>query len=147
MTVLVSKAEITNFIPQRKPIVMIDSVICCEEMNIETTFEIQNNNIFLIKNKLSESGLLENIAQSAAAKVGYECHEQNIPVPLGFIGAISKIKVFKLPLVGQIIHTYIDILREVFDVTIVRGLVKLEGEILIECEMKIIIASETDAIH
>lgn len=142
MSELISKEEITNYIPQRSPIIMIDTIESCEVKCIETTFEILPDNIFVSNGEMSESGLLENIAQSAAAKVGYECHKKKIPVPLGFIGAINKIEVSNHPKVGEKINTFIEIQREVFGVTIVKGMSKVDDIVLISCEMKIVIASE-----
>lgn len=118
---------------------MIDQIQSCDERNITTTFEIKSDNLFLTEDQFSESGMLENIAQSAAAKVGYECEKKQIPVPLGFIGGISKIRINRFAKIGDNICTEINVEREVFGVTIVKGRCFLADELLAECEMKIII--------
>lgn len=130
---------ITDYIPQRPPMVMIDQINSCEGKNIETSFEVKSDNQFLFDQRLSESGMLENIAQTAAAKVGYECLKKNIPVPLGFIGAISKVEIADYATVGQTITTQVEVTREVLNVTIVNGTCLLNGRILAQCEMKIIL--------
>ncbi|MGL1886416.1 MAG: 3-hydroxyacyl-ACP dehydratase [Reichenbachiella sp.] len=140
MSPIVGKEEIQNYIPQHPPIMMIDNIMMCDEQRVETGFLVREDELFLLGGKLSESGLLENIAQSAAAKVGYECHQRNVPVPLGFIGGISKVKVNALPSVGSTIKTVVNIDKEIFGVTIIKGESFLEDESLVSCEMKIIIA-------
>lgn len=130
---------ITDYIPQRTPMVMIDRINSCETKNIETSFEVKSDNQFLLGERLSESGMLENIAQTAAAKVGYECLEKNVPVPLGFIGAISKVEIADYATVGQTITTQVEVTREVLNVTIVNGTCLLDGRVLAQCEMKIIL--------
>lgn len=130
---------ITDYIPQRAPMVMIDQIISCVEKHIETSFEVKPDNQFLLGDRLSESGMLENIAQTAAAKVGYECLEKDVPVPLGFIGAISKVNIADYAKVGQTITTQVEVTREVLNVTIVNGKCLLDGKELANCEMKIIL--------
>ena len=124
MIQLISRDQITDYIPQRAPMVMIDAILVCDHLSIRTSFDIKNANIFLTNGKFSESGLLENFAQSAAAMVGFDCHQKNLPVPLGFIGGISKVKIFHHPVVGQTIYTHVEVLRVVFGVTMVRGVCK-----------------------
>ncbi|SMD32183.1 Predicted 3-hydroxylacyl-ACP dehydratase, HotDog domain [Reichenbachiella faecimaris] len=134
-----NKRPITDYIPQRPPMVMIDQIKSCEGKNIETSFEVKADNQFLSGQRLSESGMLENIAQTAAAKVGFECLEKNVPVPLGFIGAISKVEIAEYATVGQTIITQVEVTREVLNVTIVNGTCLYKGKVLAQCEMKIIL--------
>ncbi|MEO9850665.1 MAG: 3-hydroxyacyl-ACP dehydratase [Reichenbachiella sp.] len=130
---------ITDFIPQREPMVMIDKIITCEGNTITTSFLVKSDNQFLSGNRFSESGMLENIAQTAAAKVGYECLKNNEPVPLGFIGSINKVGVVDYALVEQVITTEVIIQREVLNVTIIKGTCMLGDKDLATCEMKIIL--------
>ena len=44
-----------------------------------------------------EPGLVENIAQTAAARAGYISHTENKPVLVGYIGAVNNLQVFSLP--------------------------------------------------
>lgn len=130
---------ITDYIPQRPPMVMIDLIKSCEGNRIETTFEIKSDNQFLSEERLSESGMLENIAQTAAAKVGYECLNKKLPVPLGFIGAINKVEILDYATIGQMVNTQVEVTREVLNVTIINGTCLLDGQVLAKCEMKIIL--------
>jgi hypothetical protein len=64
---------------------------------------------------------------------------QNIPVPLGFIGAIKDLEIFELPPIGTVLETEIKLLHQVFDVAIISGIIRSAGKVLVQCEMKIVI--------
>jgi len=122
---------------------MIDDLITANENIATSNFLIDNKNILAEDNVFSVSGLLENIAQTAAAQVGYLSVQNNVPVPIGFIGAISKVLVQKLPQVNSKIETIIEVKQEVFNITLIAGEVKQDGELLISCQMKIMIDKKT----
>jgi len=136
---LVSQDHISSIIPQKEPFVMIDELMSCDEINSKTKFLVKADNILIDNDELSEAGLTENIAQTAAAGFGYLSQKNNKPVLVGFIAAIKNLEVFALPKIGEIIETTVAITNQVFDVTIISGRVKRNGELLASCEMKIFI--------
>ena len=136
---LVSKKEILTLIPQRKPIVMIDTLESCNDKGATTTFEILEDNIFCVNGEFTESGLVENIAQTAAAHAGYLCKINNIPVPIGFIGAIKNLEIKKLPKQNNRLRTSIVIENEVLGVMLIQGSVMVGEEQMACLEMKIVI--------
>ena len=133
------KTPVTSLIPQRAPMVMISRVMAYSKEGIQTELDITSENIFVSKDQFSESGMLENIAQTAAALVGVEAREKDNEVPLGFIGGINKVKVFGFAAVKETIVTKVEILQEVFNITLVRGKCFNLDKLLLECEMKIVI--------
>ena len=147
MSAIVTKEEITHYIPQRIPFVMVDTMENQSTLHAVSTFHILPSNLLLENGYFTESGLLENIAQTAAANVGYECAKKNIPVPLGFIGAISKIKCHQLPAVNSTITTKITVLQEVFGITLIEGVAFENDTKLIECQMKIMIQNKPDEVR
>jgi 3-hydroxyacyl-[acyl-carrier-protein] dehydratase len=139
MSVLVDKSQITEYIPQKSPIVMIDTLNYCEGNVTKTTFLIEASNIFVKDNVLHEPGIIENIAQTAAAKAGYEVKKLGKEPVLGFIGAIKDLKIHSFPKVGDLLETTVTIKNEVMDVTIIEGISTCGGIKVAECEMKIFI--------
>jgi len=133
------KIPILSLIPQRAPMVMISRVIGYSKNQIHTEFDLDCENIFVTNDVFSESGMLENIAQTAAAMVGMEARKNRKEVPLGFIGGINKVKVFAYAAVASTINTKVEILQEVFNITLIRGKCFKLDELLLECEMKIVI--------
>lgn len=136
---LVSKEHITEYIPQKPPIVMIDTLEYCEGPVTKTTFKIEEGHLFVKDGILHEPGIIENIAQTAAAKAGYEVKKHGREPLLGFIGAIKDLKIYGFPKVGELLETTVTIKTEVMGVTIIEGVSVSNGNKIAECEMKIFI--------
>ena len=133
--------DILAFIPQRPPFVMVDELVAVDSNTGTTKFRVSADNIFIVNGRLTEPALIENIAQTAAARIGYICSQKQEPVPVGFIGAVQNLRVVALPEQGQLLETAIEIKNQVFDVTIITGKISCNGSVLAQCEMKIFIQS------
>nr|AUN35638.1 3-hydroxydecanoyl-[ACP] dehydratase [uncultured bacterium] len=136
---LVTKENIISYIPQKPPFVMIDELVSSDENTTRTGFKVRLDNIFVEEGILKAPALVENIAQTAAARAGYITTQQNLPVLVGFIGAIKDLEIFDLPKINDNLETEIIIKTQVFDVTLISGTVSCNGRILAQCEMKIFI--------
>lgn len=136
---MVTIDNIQLLIPQRPPFVMIDSLISCGEHNTTTGFAIRADNIFVENGLFKEPGLVENIAQTAAARAGYISQQQNKPVDVGYIGSVNNLKVFSLPKTGDELITEITIENQIFDVTLILGKITCNAELIAQCNMKIFI--------
>lgn len=133
---------ILGLIPQRPPIVMVDSFFGIEENCSYSGLTVTSDNIFCEAGKLQEPGIIEHIAQSAAARIGFIYTRQGAQVPLGFIGSVDKLRIYNLPEVGMKLFTEITVVQEVFDITLVSAQVKAGEELIAECQMKIFIKKE-----
>lgn len=129
-------------IPQKPPMVMVDRLINIAEKTTITSFLIREDNIFCKDGCFTEPGLIENMAQSAAAGVGAKPGIKSGEAPIGFIGGIRNLKISSLPAVGDEIQTTITVTHEIFDATIVQGEVHLNGELIASCELKIFLVKE-----
>lgn len=116
---------------------MIDGLVSCNETGSITTFQVKAENLLVQDGKLSEAGITENIAQTAAAGLGYVTLRSNSPIEIGYIAAVKNLEIFAQPEVGDVIETNVTIINRVFDVTIVSGSVKCGDIPLAKCEMKI----------
>lgn len=140
---LVSEDKILQLIPQRPPMVMFHELWSCDSKKVVTRFTVRKDNIFLDENGLSASGLLENMAQTAAARIGWLMKNQpgsenNMP-PVGVIGSIKNFRLHFRPAPGSILETTVDIEHEVLQATIVKGRVEVNGILAAETEMQIFI--------
>ena len=88
---------ITSLIPQRPPFVMVDRVLSCDTTDAVTEFAIREDNIFLDDMKLSAAGIIENMAQSCAARMGCINRMHNESVKIGFIGDIRDCHIIRQP--------------------------------------------------
>lgn len=138
MQVLFKGEEIKELIPQRYPIMMVDIFYDADDANAHTGLTIASDNIFCRDGKFTEPGLIEHIAQSASAFAGYSARKNNLPTPIGFIGEVKKFKPAMLPPAGSELHTYIHIVSEVMNITLLQAETKLpDGELVATCQMKI----------
>ena len=93
-------ANIIDLIPQRAPIVMVDEFLGIDGNVSKTRFTIHEDNIFVDENRISECGIIEHIAQSAAARVGYIFKSNNQPIPIGYIGSVNNFELKRHPQIG-----------------------------------------------
>ena len=129
--------NILDLIPQRAPIVMVDEFLGIDNNVSRTRFTVYNDNIFVNNGEFSECGLIEHIAQSAAARVGYIFKSKNLPIPIGYIGSINNFVIYQNPKVGEAINTTIEIIQEVFNITLIQAYCHIDGEEIASCRMKI----------
>lgn len=135
-----SKIDIHELLPQQEPFVMVGSLVKIDERITVTQSEVKGNNIFVDGNFLSASGLVENIAQTCAARIGYvNKYILKKDIQLGFIGAIRNMEIKSLPAVGDVIETTVDVIEEVFGMTLANARVMCNGKTLATTEMKIAI--------
>lgn len=140
--IIASGNDLIALIPQRPPFVMIDTLFFADKVKTVSGFTIPADSILCNNGVFTESGLTENIAQTAAAGVGYVCMKENIPVPIGFIAAIKDLTIHQLPSIGSSITTEVVIENNIMDVTIVRGKVFLKDVLQAECEMRIFLKKD-----
>ncbi len=134
---LVSRHDITRFIPQRDPIVMVHELMEANDEQASTSFTIEPGNVFLSDGYFAEPGLIENIAQTAAVQAGYYYLQNNLPVPIGYIAAVKNLKILHLPKENSTIQTKVRVTNKVLDVTVVEGTIEQQGKLLCSCEMRI----------
>lgn len=121
--------------------VMIDSLDHCEGSMARGRLLVREDNVFFRDGALSESGMIEALAQTAAARTsrmagpGREGEERKAPV--GVIGSISNFRLGFLPAAGQMIETEIEVVYEFMNASVVRGRVTVNGEEACTAEMKI----------
>lgn len=139
---LVSRDHILDYIPQRPPMVMIDELVEASDDHAITRLTVRHDNLFVDDERLTEPGMIENIAQTAAAQVGYQCSQKHIPVPIGYIAAIKNLRIGDMPKLNSQITTSIRVTNHVLDVTVAEGKIEQDGMVCCECEMRIFIKSQ-----
>lgn len=136
---------IEGILPQREPFVMVSQLLHYDEVVTATRFEVKADNIFCQNGKLVASGLIENIAQTCAARIGYiNKYILHRDVNIGFIGAVRNLVIHCLPRAGQTVETRIEVLSSQFGLTLAHGEIHLlDGTLVAEGEMKIALSEKT----
>lgn len=128
---------LNELLPQRPPFVMIDRLLSSDAVYSVTELEVRDDNIFVEDERLTASGLIENIAQTCAARIGYINLNNGGTVKIGVIGSISNLTVTRTPKVGERLTTTIQLLEEVFNVTMVHASIMIGDEEIVSANMKI----------
>jgi len=134
---LAEKQKILNLIPQKAPMAMVDGLLESDQEKTVSTLTIEPDNIFVEEGLFKEPGLIENIAQTAALRAGYEADKNNEKPKVGFIGSVKKMKIYSLPKVGETLNTKLTILMEMENISVIKGEVMVNDKLIAEGEMNI----------
>jgi 3-hydroxyacyl-[acyl-carrier-protein] dehydratase len=129
--------NITELIPQKPPFVFVSKLIKVEEGCAVSLLNIDKNTIFTENGYFQEPGLIENIAQTAAAMNGYFALLKNEKVKLGYIGSVKNLKINQLPKVDSSVQTTVKLEHSVMNVDIIKGIINQNNDIIAECEMRV----------
>ena len=134
--------NVLEFLPQRPPFVMVDKLLSVDDKSACTEFVVTADNIFAENGTFSEAGMIENMAQTCAAGMGYVnvCMYENT-VKIGFLSAVRNLQILRLPKVGETLNTCVYIVENVMDMILVRSEIKIKDEPIAEGEMKIFITN------
>lgn len=133
--------DILKLIPQRKPIIMVDSLLEYSESDILSELTVVADNIFVFESYLQESGLLEHMAQTVAMHTGYSFFIREEQAPKGYIGSIQKAEIIRLPKNGEKIQSRAEIVQEFMGVTLVNITSYIGDQVIATSQMKTVIAS------
>ena len=125
------------FIPQRPPFVLVDNILSCDETTVVTDFHIPEDHILVENGLLSEAGLMENVAQTCAARIGWL--NQTRPVRIGVIGSINNFEILQLPKAGKKVVTNVTLESSVFEAIIVSAEVSCDSQPAARCKMKVFV--------
>lgn len=128
-----------DILPQRYPFIMIDRLTYYDKELTRTCFTVCQDTLFASDGKMLATGVIENMAQTCAARLGYYNLISGLPVKIGFIGAVSRFHLSRMPIVGETLDTTIYVKEEVFGMTLVDAETRIGDEVIATAEMKIAI--------
>lgn len=138
------KIDIRSLLPQRDPFVAVDHLVQYDDTEVVTETVVKSDSLFTEDGRLTAAGLMENIAQTCAARIGF--HTLYVlgreTVDIGVIGALRNMEIHALPPVGQTLTTRVTVREEAFGITLVEASVTSEGQLMAEGEMKIALKNE-----
>jgi len=117
---------------------MIGRLTHFDTVRTVTETDITAGNIFADDGLFSASGLIENIAQTCAARIGYiNKYVLKKGIQLGFIAAVRHLEVLELPKVGDTITTTVEVKQELLGMTLAEAQVTCGDKLLVKTEIKI----------
>ena len=142
-----AELNILDLLPQRPPYIMVDRLTHYDPKTATTLFTVREDNLFCRNGLMEEAGLVENIAQTCAARTGFKhflehTDKENDKIKIGVIGMISSMEMKRCPLVGETLETSMVIEEEIFSITFVSAEVKIDGIPVASCRMKLFLKDE-----
>lgn len=131
--------DIRELIPQRPPILLVDGLESVEGDTAVSTLTVRADNCFTDEDGLlAEAGVVEHIAQSASALVGYKAVQAGATAPpMGYIGEVKKFRLHRLPRMGEVLRTTVSFGTEVEGVTLLSAETRAGEELIASTQMKI----------
>lgn len=140
--------EISNFLPHRKPFLMVDKVLELTDDFVATSFVIKEDCILVENNMFSEVGIVENAAQTCSAIVGKSYFDDDDiegkgTKLIGFISTIKKTEIIKIPSIGQMITSKAKLISrfdtDAYSICTLECITSIADETVAICEMNLFI--------
>jgi predicted hotdog family 3-hydroxylacyl-ACP dehydratase len=130
--------DIAELLPQGPPFILVDKLLFSDETTSRTSFRITAESPLVDNGRFGEGGLLENIAQTAAAGSGYHALRTGGAVAAGFIISVSNFIITALPGIGDELLTETRVQMRIPDIIVISGEVTCKERVIATCEMKIL---------
>ncbi len=145
---------IEELIPHRPPMVLVDRVVQVNGLETETAFLVTPDCLFVAHGKLSEMGMLENLAQTSFVFLNYFFIEPDEVLwdkkkdNLGVISTILDLHVAKLADVGQELHTHtlteLVFTSDFLKICNIQGTISVDGEVALQATMKMLLQTKDE---
>ena len=129
-----------GLIPQKEPIVLVDRLLASNEGCSVSDFLIRKECVFVENGRFVSAGLLENIAQTCALRIGYLNRGQKVRI--GVVGAVKNFSVVRFPAVGETLTTTVKEVLYVDPALVVSAETRIGNETIATCEMKVFLTDQ-----
>lgn len=135
--------DVHGILPQQEPFVMIDTLTHFDMSSSSTETTLREDNIFVEEGRFSAAGMLENMAQTCAARIGfYNKYILHKDVQVGVIGAVRDYNVIKLPSVGSVLSTRVDIIEDIFGMTLADASISCQDDVIATARIKLAVRTD-----
>ena len=133
--------DIKRLIPQREPFIMVDEIEGTDGTHAVSALTVHSGNYFMLPDgTMSETGLIEHIAQSCSALMGNVALEQELDhPPVGLIGEVKHFECQRRPKSGEKVCTTIEFGFTFGNITIATGESHVNDEPIAKVQLKIFV--------
>jgi acyl dehydratase len=117
---------------------MVDRLLESNGTLTRTSFRITADNPLTTNSRFGMAGLIENMAQTAAAGAGFAAFAAGGAVSSGAIVAINNLEITRLPELGEELTTEITVTARVADIVVISGRITCGPSVIATGEMKIL---------
>lgn len=135
--------DVHMLLPQQEPFVMVGSLVQCDDTATVTETLVAADNLFVDHGVMRTTGMIENIAQTCAARIGYDNkYIRKKDVQIGVIGAVRKLHVDGHPHVGDTLTTRVVVVQELLGVTLANATVAVGQQTLATAQIKLAVKDD-----
>ena len=142
---LVSKENITAYIPQKEPFILVHRLMEASKEKLVSEFVVEEDCPLLDGDELKEVGCIENMAQTVAAGFTYidkEAAGEDAEPKIGFIGSVNKFVLNRKLKVNETLTTEVIPQMSFENITLVEASIYSNDELIASCELKIAIVDD-----
>ena len=140
----IQENDARSWLPQQPPFVMIDRLTEVTDVHTQSQFFVAADNIFVSDGRLVAEALIETMAQTCAARLGYLNSLDGMTEPtIGYIGAVKGYNIMRCPRVGETVTVDVDITGQVFNMFLTQSTARVGEEVVASAEMKIAVTQDT----
>lgn len=133
----ITKIDVKEVLPQRPPFLLVGKMLSYDEGNMVTQYCVTGNEPLYEDGSLRAEGLVENMAQSCAARVGYiSKYILHQPLKIGYIGSVKGFKCFARPVAGDVLETTVNLVSEFAGITLCDVTIRRGDEVIATTSMK-----------
>ena len=135
--------DIRTLLPQQPPMVMVDWLLSADGKSATTELLIREENIFVSEGRLNAYALIEVMAQTAAAQLGYDNSLRgDNEVRVGYVGAVKRMQIDAVPKVGETLLTRMEVLEDFGNMKLVNAESFVNEQRIAVAELTIALAGE-----
>ena len=141
---MISEIDIQELLPQRPPILMVDRLLSADDKQAETELLVRADNIFVENGTLKAYAIIENMAQTCAAQLGYADVYVNghNDVRIGYIGSVKRMQIDASPRVGESLRTRMEVVEDFGDLKLVTAESYVNNRRIAVAELTIALSGE-----
>ena len=117
---------------------MVDRWLGSAGPTARTSFRVTAGNPLTANGRFGVAGLVENMAQTAAAGAGYEARAAGGVMRGGAIVSINSLEIVRLPELGEELITETTVTARVGDIVVISGRITCGQSVVASGEMKIL---------
>lgn len=137
--------NVSSLLLQQPPFVMIDTLVHYDDALTVTETLIRKDNIFTEDGLFTPAGLMENIAQTCAARIGYiNKYILHRDIQIGFIAAVRNMEITECPAVGKTITTKVETIKEALGMILSNATITVDNKVIVTAEVKMAVSNEEE---
>lgn len=139
----VCQIDVHELLPHHEPFVMVSRLTHFDKIRTESELRVGSANLLVEEGQLTAAGIMENIAQTCALRIGYiNKYILRRNIMTGVIGAIKTFEVHAHPKVGELLTTTIEVETEIMGMLLAKAVVRVGEREMAYAEFKMACGAE-----